>query len=60
MSAEIKSSPREDYKSSEKEINNGVNYAAANTTICILKTFSPCSPLYSVYLECSLQQINHF
>lgn len=41
MSAEIKSSPKEDYKVSEKEINNGVNNGPANTTICILKTFFP-------------------
>lgn len=53
-SAEIRSSSREDYKCSEKEINNGVNYAAANTAIRILKTFSPCSSLYAVLLECSL------
>lgn len=41
MSAQIKGSPREDYKFSEKQINSDVNYAAANVTICILKTFFP-------------------
>lgn len=55
MSAQIKSSPREDYKFSEKQINNDVDYAAANATICILKTFFPTTSLGPGYLEHSLQ-----
>lgn len=56
MSAEIKSSPKEDYKVSEKEINHGVNNGPANTTICILKTFFPPASLCPEYLEHSLHR----
>lgn len=51
MSAQIKSSPREDYKFSEKQINNDVNYVAANTTISILKIFFSTTSLGPEYLE---------